>query len=148
MTYRSLLTAALALAAIAHRGFSQAPALFDPSQNAFHAPAVGQPAVSVDAPPDPASAVPDPAQTEPPGRIHRGAARLWADQKELYRAPFRRSSLKWDAIVLAGTGALLATDRHIERHLPGGNVDLYTNVSNAALGGTAAALALSWGYGL
>jgi hypothetical protein len=70
------------------------------------------------------------------------------DQKELYRAPFQRSNLKWDVIVLAGTGALLATDRRIERHLPGGNVDIYGNFSNVALGGTAGALALAWGYGI
>ena len=37
--------------------------------------------------------------------------------------------------MLAGTGALLATDRRIERHLPGGNVDIYGNMSNVALGG-------------
>ncbi|MGH9664061.1 MAG: phosphatase PAP2 family protein, partial [Bryobacteraceae bacterium] len=50
--------------------------------------------------------------------------------------------------MLAGTGALLATDRRIERHLPGGNVDIYGNFSNIALAGTASALAFSWGYGI
>jgi hypothetical protein len=76
------------------------------------------------------------------------ASHALRDQRELYRAPFQRSSFKWDAIVLAGTGTLLATDRRIERHLPGGNVDIYGNFSNAALGGIAARLALSWGYGI
>lgn len=50
--------------------------------------------------------------------------------------------------MLAGTGALLATDRRIERHFPGGNVDIYGNASNVALGGPAAALAVVWGYGI
>jgi hypothetical protein len=88
------------------------------------------------------------SQTDDYGLVRRGVTRALQDQKELYRAPFRRSNFKWDAIVLAGTGALIASDRRIENHLPGGNVDVYTNVSNAALGGTAAALALSWGYGM
>jgi len=90
----------------------------------------------------------DPQLPKAPGRVRRGATRLWRDESEIYRAPFRRSNFKWDAIVLAGAGALIATDRRIERHLPGGNVDIYGNFSNVALGGEAAALALSWGYGL
>lgn len=90
----------------------------------------------------------DPGQPERPGLLHHSVSRVLRDQAGLYRAPFRRSSLKWDALVLAGTGALLATDRRIERHLPGGNVDNYTNLSNVALGGTAAALGLAWGYGM
>ncbi len=88
-----------------------------------------------------------PQQSPTPGLVRSSVTRILRDQEALYRAPFRRSSLKWDAIVLAGTGALIATDRHIERHLPGGNVDLYTNISNVTLGGTAAALAVAWGYG-
>ncbi|MBV8808532.1 MAG: phosphatase PAP2 family protein [Acidobacteriaceae bacterium] len=90
----------------------------------------------------------DPNQPKAQGLARRGIKRVLRDQKELYRAPFQRSSFKWDAIVLAGTGALLATDRRIESHLPGGNVDIYTNISNVALGGTAGALALFWGYGI
>ena len=90
----------------------------------------------------------DPGQRESRGVVRRGATRLLRDQKELYLAPFQRSNFKWDALVLAATGTLLATDRRIERHLPGGNVDIYGNFSNVALGGTAAALALAWGYGI
>jgi membrane-associated phospholipid phosphatase len=89
-----------------------------------------------------------PGSPESPGLVRRGVTRLLKDQEGLYRAPFQRSNFKWDAFVLAGTGALLATDRRIERHLPGGNVDIYGNLSNVALGGTAAALALAWGYGI
>jgi hypothetical protein len=90
----------------------------------------------------------DSHQPKAQGLVRRGVTRISRDQRELYRAPFQRSNFKWDAVVLAGTGALLATDRRIERHLPGGNVDIYGNFSNAALGGEAAALALSWGYGI
>ena len=89
-----------------------------------------------------------PDQTETQGKVHRGVARILQDQKEIYRAPFQRSNFKWDVFVLAGTGALLATDRHIERHLPGGNANIYGNFSNGALGGEAGALALFWSYGL
>jgi hypothetical protein len=45
------------------------------------------------------------------GTLHRGATRIWRDQEELWAAPFKKSSLKWDAMVLLGTGALIATDR-------------------------------------
>jgi hypothetical protein len=91
---------------------------------------------------------PGPSGSESGGLVRRGLARGLRDQKEIYRAPFRRSNLKWDAVVLAGTAALLATDRRVERHLPGGNVDIYGNFSNIALGGTASAIALAWGYGI
>lgn len=138
-----------------HPGFCQTPSILDLSQPLsgtvkaltpadFSVPAA---AASPDAPfasADPGS----PTQTEERGPVRRGIARTIQDQKELYRAPFQRSNVKWDVLVLAGTGALIATDRHIERHLPGGNVDLYGNTSNIALGGTAGALALFWGYGL
>ena len=87
-------------------------------------------------------------QFENKGFVRRGVQRTLQDQRELYLAPLHRSNLGWDALLLAGTGALIATDRHIERHLPGGNVNLYSNASNIALGGTAGALAIMWSYGL
>ncbi len=149
-----LITAALALVTIAHPVLGQAPSILDAvhpvdgSIQALNLQEFG--AANANAPEDSAASGDpgDPQQSQSPGPVHRGARRLLHDQKELYRAPFQRSNFKWDAIVLAGTGALLATDRHIERHLPGGNVDIYGNFSNVALGGTAAALALSWGYGI
>src|SRR5215475_14640205 len=45
------------------------------------------------------------------GLISRSVRRGLQDQKQLYRAPFRRSNLKWDALFLTGTAAFLATDR-------------------------------------
>jgi PAP2 superfamily protein len=82
------------------------------------------------------------------GLVRRGLQRILQDQKEVYLEPLERSNFGWDALLLAGTGALIATDRRIERHLPGGNVNMYSNASNIALGGTAGALAIMWGYGL
>ncbi len=70
------------------------------------------------------------------------------DQRELYAAPFKPSNIKWDALVLAGTGALLATDRRIEKQLPDTSFQRYQNSSNIALGGLAASLAGLWVYGL
>jgi hypothetical protein len=70
------------------------------------------------------------------------------DQRELYAAPFKPSNIKWDALVLAGTGALLVTDTRIERQLPDGPSQRYQNSSNIALGGLAASLAGLWVYGI
>jgi PAP2 superfamily len=147
-----MISAALALVTISHPGFSQTPFMFNPGHafdNPIHSLNVEETApAGVNPSANSSSDDPDRTQPDSAGRAHRGAARLWRDQKELYSAPFQRPNFKWDAIVLAGTGALLSTDRRIERHLPGGNVDIYGNISNVALGGTAAALALSWSYGI
>jgi hypothetical protein len=149
-----LITLALALVMISHPVFSQASFTLDPTHvldggvQALNLERFGSPSANA---PENSAASDDPGdrkQPAQPGRVHGGIGRVLRDQKEIYRAPFQRSNFKWDAIVLAGTGALLATDRRIERHLPGGNVDIYGNFSNISLGGTAAALALSWGYGI
>lgn len=92
------------------------------------------------------------AATHDTGQSHGFAERILRrglqDQKELYAAPFKLSNLKWDALVLAGTGALLATDRRIENQLPDGSFQRYQNSSNIALGGLAASLAGLWVYGI
>ena len=149
----SLVMPALFLVIICEPAFSQTRSIPDPihpvdSVQARNVGGLGFPtanASEASAGPDDLS---DPKQPETRSLVRRGITRILGDQRELYRAPFQRSNFKWDAIVLAGTGALLATDRRIERHLPGGNVDIYGNFSNVALGGTAAALALAWGYGI
>ena len=79
------------------------------------------------------------------GRVFR---RGLEDQRELYAAPFRLSGLKWDALLLAGTGALLASDRHIEHQLPGSFLQGYQNTSNIAIGTLSASLAGLWIYGM
>jgi hypothetical protein len=100
--------------------------------------------------PDRQAASPDSTRRSQPqeGLIRRSVKRTLRDQKEIYLAPMRPSNFKWDVFMLAGSGALLATDRRIERHLPGGNLSIYSNASNVALGGLSGTLALMWAYGL
>lgn len=149
-----LITSALALVMISYPSFSQTATILntvhplDRTVQVLDLEELGSPSPN---PPEDWTASGDPSDPKEPeeqGLVRRGVTRILQDEKDLYRAPFQRSNFKWDAFVLAGTGALLATDRRIERHLPGGNVDIYGNFSNVALGGTAAALALSWGYGI
>ncbi len=139
---------------VSYPAFSQTESIFDP----VHPPDGPFQALNLEADSSTTASDPNapaasndsggPGQPESRGLVRRGVTRLLRDQEGLYRAPFQRSNFKWDAIVLAGTGALLATDRRIERHLPGGNVDIYGNFSNVALGSTAAAVAVAWGYGI
>src|SRR5207253_2687862 len=47
-------------------------------------------------------------QTQQPdhqGLVRRSVKRTLEDQKELYRAPFKPSNFKWDALLLGGTAA-------------------------------------------
>jgi hypothetical protein len=95
-----------------------------------------------DAPPDTASS------TEPhQGLIKRSVHRIGQDQKRLYLAPFEAHNLKWDAIVLIGTGAFLAADRHIENNISHANFHAYQTTSNIALAGLASSLAGIYLYG-
>ena len=82
------------------------------------------------------------------GLVKRSVKRTLTDQKELYLAPFKRSNLKWDALVLGGTAALLAYDRHIEKHISHSNVTAYNAASDAAIGGMGAALTAVWIWGI
>lgn len=106
-------------------------------------------ALRMDTPP--ADHIP-PAATQDASQPHGFAARMLRrgleDQKQLYAAPFKVSNLKWDALFLAGTAGLLATDRRIEAQLPDSHFQRYQNSSNVALGGLAASLAGLWIYGL
>ncbi len=80
--------------------------------------------------------------------ISRSVKRAVEDQKEIYKAPFRPSNLKWDALVLGGSALFFVTDRHIENNLPGGHYQLYQDSSNIAIGALAASLAGVWIYGI
>ncbi len=82
------------------------------------------------------------------GLIVRSVIRGLQDQKGLYLAPFKPSNLKWDVLFLAGTGALVATDRQSARALPNTHVDLYRNITNVSLDGTSATLIGLWAYGI
>lgn len=140
-------------AMISYSAFAQTPSLLDPTNPSASPTQVpnlqglsfpGADSQGSQAPNDAASS----RQFENRGLVRRVLERTLQDQKEMYLAPLQRSNLGWDALLLGGTGALIATDRRIERHLPGGNVNMYSNASNIALSGTAGALAIMWGYGL
>jgi hypothetical protein len=120
-----------------------------PSAKSAETPSFQVSALRMDIPPE---GTVGPGATHDKGQPHGFMARVFRrgleDQRELYATPFKPSNIKWDALVLVGTGALLATDRRIENQLPGGPFQRYQNSSNVALGGLAASLAGLWIYGI
>jgi len=82
-----------------------------------------------------------------PGLVKRSIKRIGEDQKRLYLAPFEAHNLKWDALVLVGTGAFLAADRHIENNVPHSHFTLYQTTSDVAIAGLAGSLAGVYLYG-
>jgi hypothetical protein len=82
------------------------------------------------------------------GIVSRSVKRTLEDQKEIYKAPFKPSNLRWDALVLAPTAVFLVTDRHIENNLPGGHYTFYQDSSDIAIAGLATTLAGVWIYGI
>ncbi len=90
-------------------------------------------------------------QTQQPiheGLVKRSVKRTLEDQKELYLTPFKPSNFKWDALVLGGTGALLASDRHIETHIGTAHQSIYQATSDVAIAGLGASLAGVWVWGI
>ncbi len=81
------------------------------------------------------------------GFVKRSFTRIGQDQKRLYLAPFEPHNLKWDAVVLVGTGAFLAADRHIENNVSHSHYTLYQDTSNIAIAGLASSLAGVYLYG-
>lgn len=82
------------------------------------------------------------------GIVRRSVDRTLDDQRGIYKAPFKPSNLRWDALVLAPTALFLVTDRHIENNLPGGHYTFYQDSSNIAIAGLAGTLAGVWAYGI
>ena len=82
------------------------------------------------------------------GLVTRSVKRTFEDQKELYRAPFKPSNIKWDALVLGGTAALLAADRHIEKHIGTAHYTFYQATSDVAIAGLGATLGGVWIWGI
>jgi hypothetical protein len=81
------------------------------------------------------------------GLVKRSVTRIAQDQKRLYLASFEVHNLKWDALVLVGTGAFIAADRHIENNISHSNFHVYQGISDFALGGLAGSLAGIYLYG-
>ena len=98
-----------------------------------------------DAAPDAPTATPNAAQDE--GFLRRSIKRIGQDQKRLYLAPFEKHNLKWDAVVLVGTGALLAADRHIESNVSHSHFTLYQATSDIGIAGLAGSLGAIYIYG-
>jgi membrane-associated phospholipid phosphatase len=72
------------------------------------------------------------------GTIKKALRRLKTDQAEIYSAPFHRSNLKWDALFLASTGVLIATDRPASGALSQHHLNVSQDISTAGLYGTSA----------
>jgi hypothetical protein len=94
-----------------------------------------------------------PPQTQMQGSDHEGLVmrsvkRTLEDQKELYLTPFKPSNFKWDALVLGGTGGLIAADRHIEKHIGTAHYTFYQATSDVAIAGLGATLGGVWIWGL
>lgn len=82
------------------------------------------------------------------GVVTGSLKRVFEDQKELYKAPFKPSNLGWSALVVGGTAVLLVEDRNIESALPIGHATLYSGLSNAGIAAMGGALAGLWAYGV
>jgi hypothetical protein len=87
-------------------------------------------------------------ESDQQGLVMRSVKRTLQDQKELYRAPFKPSNFKWDALVLGGTAGLIAADRHIEKHIGTDHYNFYQATSDVAIGGLGATLAGVWIWGI
>jgi membrane-associated phospholipid phosphatase len=82
------------------------------------------------------------------GFLVRNLKRGLEDQKQLYVAPFKLKNLKWDALFLGATAALLATDRQVMRNVPTDHVNISHNIALASLAGTGIAIGSIWAYGM
>jgi membrane-associated phospholipid phosphatase len=90
---------------------------------------------------------------EEPSREIPGTFRGWLnrgllDQKQILVAPFRKKNLKWDALLLAGTGTLIAFDEQAVRTPPKDWESASHWASNAAIAGTSLALGSVFIHGL
>ncbi|HWY20871.1 MAG TPA: phosphatase PAP2 family protein [Candidatus Acidoferrum sp.] len=81
------------------------------------------------------------------GLMKRSIIRIGQDQKNLFKGPFEAHNLKWDFVILVGTGAFLAADRHIENNVSHSHFTVYQAISDTALGGLAGSLAGIYLYG-
>jgi membrane-associated phospholipid phosphatase len=82
------------------------------------------------------------------GFLIRNIKRGLNDQKRLYFAPFKRKNLKWDALFLLTTGALLATDRQASRQISTDHVNISHNIALLCIGSTGVSAGLIWLHGL
>lgn len=82
------------------------------------------------------------------GFIVRNLRRGLEDQKQLYLAPLKPKNLKWDALFLGTTAALLATDKQVMSNVPRDHVNISHSLALLCLAGTGASIGGVWAYGL
>ena len=71
------------------------------------------------------------------------------DQWRIYSGPFRsESAIKWDILVAAGTGGLIAADRHITNQLPRDHLKLSRDISNIGSYATIGSVGAIWLAGM
>lgn len=103
----------------------------------FHLDQTWNPLVDSSSASDSTSAAPD---NNHEGFVTRAVKRGLQDQKGIWTAPFHRKNIKWDALFLAGTAALVAVDEQVLHALPNTQVNTSANVSNALIVSEGAAL--------
>jgi membrane-associated phospholipid phosphatase len=81
----------------------------------------------------PIAVPPDAGSSSDESNAHRLFRRGLQDQKAIYTLPLQRKSLKWTALFLAGTGGLIAADRHISGAIPTDHMDVSRTISNVGL---------------
>lgn len=86
----------------------------------------------------------DAAQQSNKRRFSESLERFGADQKNVYLAPFHRSSILWDAILLGGTSGLIAVDKRASAALPQSHLNVSTDISDVGLIGIEAAAGGLW----
>jgi hypothetical protein len=162
LTFPLTLVAAIALSAIALSQESSSPPTLLPAPpihatapastlnvGDFRIVAADEDAADEDeAVPDEAPDTSSTSSSKPqPGLVKRSVIRIGQDQRRLYLAPFKPRNFKWDAVILVGTGAFLAADRHIENNIPHSNFTAYQATSDIAIAGLAGSLAGIYLYG-
>jgi membrane-associated phospholipid phosphatase len=80
----------------------------------------------------------------PPSDLMLIIRRFPRDQVGIYSAPFHPSNLKWDALFLAGTGILIATDKHATGAISSDHINISRDISNVGFYGTSAAAGALW----
>ena len=85
--------------------------------------------------------------SERQGFLVRNLKRGLQDQKRLYLAPLKPKNLKWDALFLLTTGALLATDRQASRQVSKDHVNISHDVALVSIAAMGTSAGLIWLHG-
>jgi membrane-associated phospholipid phosphatase len=86
--------------------------------------------------------------SERQGFLVRNLKRGLQDQKRLYLAPLKPKNLKWDALFLLTTGALLATDRQASRQVSKDHVNISHDIALVSIAAMGTSAGLIWLHGI